>query len=1152
MGYIGNYPTAGSFTGGDITDGSIETQDLKNGAVTPAKMSFATETASSLLFLDASKVIKANGILSFDGTVLSLPNSDANSLLYLNGTKGIASSTNLAFDGTDLSFPAKSANSLVYLDGNKKVSTNANIVISGNYLGVGKTDPGSEVDIKGALRLSGATSGFVGLAPAANAGNITFTLPASDGLNGQVLSTNGTGSLQWINQSAGGSSPLGSGSSTVRTAFTATEGQTSFNVNYVVGQIDVYLNGVKLVIGTDVTATTGTTIVLAVAAKAGDIVDTVVFSTQWNLNGVNLYYNLGSVGIGTDSPNALLSLGATVASRRLLVYDGGTNSTYAGFGTPDAINFDIFARSGGRVRLGEWSSGGSFTAMMSVDSNGLTNATARLLVGKDGGNYHWFKATNGAAEPNSLGYGFSFDNSNILTHEWKTSGLNRFRIGSDGKVAIATDTPSGYSLLTVNGDLSFGPLTRNQAGSYRIGLWTNNDTADDSRARITFVTTAGAASSDSFITFSTNKYGQSFGERVYIDPIGAVSVRTAPIADTTSYLQLNGDFSFLASGASTIHYNSYYNTTEPAWKVRNAGFSGAVRFVDSEGAIQFWTSPTSVAANASSTIEEQVRIDKAGRLLVNTNTYTASTNELFEVYGGMSLLDTNSDTTATLYLRNRSTTAAATIQPYLVLADNSGNRGGMGVSTSDSIVHQFGHGGITFYTGSGGYSNPRLYITSTGNINAPNQVKLGYSVAQGAPSTTDITATAHTLLGGTGGNYLAVGQYSETQAFAQWIQSAYENPTTAKYNLVLQPLGGDVIIGNSISMGGMLNAHRSVNNGPSTITDISQMSGSYALIHNQDNPGSGNKTGLFFAHAGSPGIVSGIVSTKNNGTWETNLDFYVNKFTGNPSTGIVQHAARINSNGNFGIGTVNPQYRLSLGNAIGRKLAIYDDGSLGGVASGFGTDMGGSSYELSSWSGGPGGGVGVFTWGQVNTTNGAYSEKARITNGGDLLVGTQSSGGKVTSWNPGGNAFHATINASSSGLYVSSNGQSNTMTAATFDTNYGVVGSITCGTNTAYNTTSDYRLKDNPQPLTNSGAFIDALQPKIWEWKADGSRGVGFIAHEVQAVSPGSVVGEKDAVDADGKPVMQAMEYGSAEFIANIIAELQSLRARMAQVEAKL
>ena len=114
------------------------------------------------------------------------------------------------------------------------------------------------------------------------------------------------------------------------------------------------------------------------------------------------------------------------------------------------------------------------------------------------------------------------------------------------------------------------------------------------------------------------------------------------------------------------------------------------------------------------------------------------------------------------------------------------------------------------------------------------------------------------------------------------------------------------------------------------------------------------------------------------------------------------------------------------------------------------------------------------------------------------------------------------------------------------------VGSITVSTTaTAYNTSSDYRLKDNAQPLTGSGAFIDALQPKTWDWKDIGGKGVGFIAHEVQEISPGSVVGAKDAVDAEGNPVMQAMEYGSAEFIANIVAELQSLRARVAQLESK-
>jgi len=179
------------------------------------------------------------------------------------------------------------------------------------------------------------------------------------------------------------------------------------------------------------------------------------------------------------------------------------------------------------------------------------------------------------------------------------------------------------------------------------------------------------------------------------------------------------------------------------------------------------------------------------------------------------------------------------------------------------------------------------------------------------------------------------------------------------------------------------------------------------------------------------------------------------------------------------------------------------------------------------------------------TASGAPPERARITSDGNFFVGT-------TALLADANYF-ATSPGNAWSVFGHANGTASGIDYAKFYYNNGQIGSISQNGTTAvaYNTSSDYRLKDNPQPLTNSGAFIDALQPKTWNWKADGSKGVGFIAHEVQEVSPGTVVGDKDAVDADGKPVMQAMEYGSAEFIANIVAELQSLRARVAQLEAK-
>ena len=102
------------------------------------------------------------------------------------------------------------------------------------------------------------------------------------------------------------------------------------------------------------------------------------------------------------------------------------------------------------------------------------------------------------------------------------------------------------------------------------------------------------------------------------------------------------------------------------------------------------------------------------------------------------------------------------------------------------------------------------------------------------------------------------------------------------------------------------------------------------------------------------------------------------------------------------------------------------------------------------------------------------------------------------------------------------------------------VGSVVCGpTATTFNTSSDYRLKDNQAPLSGSGAFIDALKPTVWNWKLDGTRGCGFIAHEFADVSPGSVSGIKDGID------YQSMQASSSEVIANLVAEIQDIRKRL-------
>jgi len=114
------------------------------------------------------------------------------------------------------------------------------------------------------------------------------------------------------------------------------------------------------------------------------------------------------------------------------------------------------------------------------------------------------------------------------------------------------------------------------------------------------------------------------------------------------------------------------------------------------------------------------------------------------------------------------------------------------------------------------------------------------------------------------------------------------------------------------------------------------------------------------------------------------------------------------------------------------------------------------------------------------------------------------------------------------------------------------VGSITTsGSATLYNVTSDYRLKTVTGAVSGQGARIDALQPIEYTWNVSGERTRGFLAHQFQEVYAGSVSGTKDAVDADGKPMYQAMQASTSEVIADLVAELQSLRARVAQLESK-
>ena len=110
---------------------------------------------------------------------------------------------------------------------------------------------------------------------------------------------------------------------------------------------------------------------------------------------------------------------------------------------------------------------------------------------------------------------------------------------------------------------------------------------------------------------------------------------------------------------------------------------------------------------------------------------------------------------------------------------------------------------------------------------------------------------------------------------------------------------------------------------------------------------------------------------------------------------------------------------------------------------------------------------------------------------------------------------------------------------------------MSLGTSVAYNTTSDYRLKTNIEPLTGAVARLLQIPAHRFNWLAapSGQKVDGFLAHEAQAVVPECVVGTKDELDAEGKPKYQGIDQ--SKLVPLLVAAVQELAARVAALEAR-
>ena len=178
------------------------------------------------------------------------------------------------------------------------------------------------------------------------------------------------------------------------------------------------------------------------------------------------------------------------------------------------------------------------------------------------------------------------------------------------------------------------------------------------------------------------------------------------------------------------------------------------------------------------------------------------------------------------------------------------------------------------------------------------------------------------------------------------------------------------------------------------------------------------------------------------------------------------------------------------------------------------------------------------------------TESGRFTVDGQFLVGrtTFNSGDNTVGFQVSGDGQFYLSSANNSVFNkITSDGQ-----VITFRRQNAGVGNISVTASaTAYNTSSDYRLKENVAPITDAADRLMLLKPRNFNFISDPANPVdGFLAHEAQAVVPNAVVGQKDEVDADGAPVYQSIDH--SKMVPLLTAALQEALTKIAALETRL
>lgn len=313
-------------------------------------------------------------------------------------------------------------------------------------VGIGSAIPTSTLDVNGDLTVTGyTTTQYLTIGPTGD----KYTFPNNKGSINSFLRSDGNGNLDWyVNEQLRNS-----------TEFTATASQTNFNLNYAPGLIDVFVNGVKLSTG-DYVGTSGTDIILNVAASSGDNIEVVGFSTQsfssrsilnfWKYRDDGVLYNDTSrIGIGA--------------------------STWT---EPAGVDFNLYVQGNTKINGSIYDSSNSRGDLQEVpvaDGNGgwvwsSVPATGVSTAGGSIGNIQFHNAVGVIGGSNELHYDFANQKVGIgtTTPEKKLDVIGDVYI--QGSIGIGTFTPSDSVSATNTTILAAGTVKANNLQGNGSGI----------------------------------------------------------------------------------------------------------------------------------------------------------------------------------------------------------------------------------------------------------------------------------------------------------------------------------------------------------------------------------------------------------------------------------------------------------------------------------------------------------------------------------------------------------------------------------------------------------------------------------------------------------------------------------------------------------